>query len=240
MIPQAPAVLCADGLLAADLKSEFSRTLPKAGPVVPTAVDAIFAELETQAAAWFAQEEVARHGPRDRSRRDDALQGQGGELAVAWGGTREAAEAAFAKAHEELYGFALEAPIEVVTLRVEATGRMPAPGRVMLPAGSGAHPVDHRSVVLPADRPKCRSTTARRSERATASPAPRSSCSSTRRPSSRQAGAARCTPPERSSSPATPEPETTMSTTPSPARRRPASMPSSRMSARTKRASSVG
>ena len=33
LIPPAPGVLCADGLLAADLKAEFSRTLPKAGAV---------------------------------------------------------------------------------------------------------------------------------------------------------------------------------------------------------------
>ena len=33
LVPPAPGVLCADGLLAADLKAEFSRTLPKAGPV---------------------------------------------------------------------------------------------------------------------------------------------------------------------------------------------------------------
>ena len=33
LIPPAPGVLCAEGLLAADLKAEFSRTLPKAGPV---------------------------------------------------------------------------------------------------------------------------------------------------------------------------------------------------------------
>ena len=33
LVPPAPGVLCADGLLAADLKAEFSRTLPKAGAV---------------------------------------------------------------------------------------------------------------------------------------------------------------------------------------------------------------
>ena len=42
LIPLAPGVLCADGLLAADLKAEFSRTLPKAGPV---AIDAVAADL---------------------------------------------------------------------------------------------------------------------------------------------------------------------------------------------------
>src|SRR5262249_56032933 len=33
LVPPAPGVLCADGLLAADLKADFSQTLPKPGPV---------------------------------------------------------------------------------------------------------------------------------------------------------------------------------------------------------------
>src|SRR5262249_61768370 len=33
LVPPAPGVLCADGLLAADLKADFSQTLPKAGRV---------------------------------------------------------------------------------------------------------------------------------------------------------------------------------------------------------------
>ncbi|MGL4290064.1 MAG: hypothetical protein ACRCVA_27175, partial [Phreatobacter sp.] len=40
-------------------------------------------------------------------------------------------------AHEALYGFALDAPVELVTLRIEATGRMPPPPRAQLAAGSG-------------------------------------------------------------------------------------------------------
>ncbi len=48
--------------------------------------------------------------------------GQGGELAIGWAGTREATEAAFAAEHQALYGFALKAAIELVTLRIEATG----------------------------------------------------------------------------------------------------------------------
>ena len=33
LVPPAPGVLCADGLLAADLKADFSRTLPRTGKV---------------------------------------------------------------------------------------------------------------------------------------------------------------------------------------------------------------
>ncbi len=148
MIPPAPGVLCADGLLAADLKAEFSRTLPKAGAVEVAAIEAIFADLRVQAQAWFDAEDVAP-GARDTTLVTMMrYRGQGGELAVPWALTREAAEAAFGIAHEELYGFRLDAPIEVVTLRVEATGRMPSPGRAILPGGTGARPAGHRTVFI--------------------------------------------------------------------------------------------
>jgi N-methylhydantoinase A len=140
MIPPAPGVLCADGLLAADLKAEFSRTLAKAGAIDIEMTLAIFAELEGQAEAWLVSEDVAA---ADRHRAGVALmryRGQGGEVAVPWTGSAAAAEAAFTAAHQRLYGFALDAPIELVTLRVEATGRMPRPPRRLLAPGSGATP----------------------------------------------------------------------------------------------------
>jgi N-methylhydantoinase A len=138
LIPPAPGVLCADGLLAADLKAEFSQTLPKAGPVDLATARAIYADLERQADDWLAAEQVA---PDDRHRSRVALMryhGQGGELEVAWVDGVAEVEAAFAAAHKSLYGFTLDAPVELVTLRVEATGRMPAPPRPTLAAGSGA------------------------------------------------------------------------------------------------------
>jgi N-methylhydantoinase A len=142
LIPPAPGVLCADGLLAADLKADFSRTLPKAGHVDLAVAQAIYVELERQAEDWLAAENVA---PADRERSRVALMryhGQGGELAVGWidAGVAEA-EAAFAAAHKALYGFTLDAAIELVTLRVEARGRMPAPPRPTLSKGSGAQPM---------------------------------------------------------------------------------------------------
>src|SRR5262249_28773261 len=85
LIPPAPGVLCADGLLAADLKADFSRTLPKAGHVDLAVARTIYAELEQQAEEWLAAENVA---PADRQRSRVALMrypGQGGDLAVGWG-----------------------------------------------------------------------------------------------------------------------------------------------------------
>jgi N-methylhydantoinase A len=146
VVPAAPGVLCADGLLAADLKAEFSQTLPKAGAIDLEMARTIYADLERQAEQWLAAENVA---PGDRQRSRIALlryHGQGGELAVGWADTKAGVEAAFAAAHKSLYGFTLEAPVELITLRVEAKGRTPQPPRPLLPAGSGARPVSMTKV----------------------------------------------------------------------------------------------
>ena len=150
MIPPAPGVLCADGLLAADLKAEFSRTLPKAGPVDVATIDSIFADLSQQAQVWFEAEDVPSAARRTALVTMMRYKGQGGELAVPWSLSRADAEAAFSTVHHELFGFRLEAPIEVVTLRVEATGLMPSPDRAALPRGTGACPSGHRRVAIDA------------------------------------------------------------------------------------------
>ncbi len=142
LIPPAPGVLCAEGLLAADLKAEFSRTLPAAGTADDAKVLPILASLHREAEAWFDAERVALP---DRGTEEVALMryaGQGGELAVPWGGAADAARKAFVQAHQALYGFTLDVAAELVTLRVEASGRLPqavmaqvAPGPMPAPAG---------------------------------------------------------------------------------------------------------
>jgi N-methylhydantoinase A len=146
LIPAAPGVLCAEGLLAADLKAEFNRTLPKAGKVDASNVAKVYAELESEARAWFDEEGVAA---ADRSEALVAMlryHGQGGELTVPWGGDGAGTEAAFVEAHAQIYGFNLEAPIELVTVRVEASGRMPDPVRPKLEAGQAVAAAETRPV----------------------------------------------------------------------------------------------
>jgi N-methylhydantoinase A len=152
LIPAAPGVLCADGLLAADLKADFSRTLPKAGAVDIGTARATWTELERQADDWLATEKVA---PGDRQFRRMALMryhGQGGEVPVAWVDDAAGVEKAFADAHQGLYGFKLGSAIELVTLRVEATGRMPPPPKPSLAVGKGATPREHVPVHLASGR----------------------------------------------------------------------------------------
>ncbi|MGD9861686.1 MAG: hydantoinase/oxoprolinase family protein [Pseudodonghicola sp.] len=146
MIAPAPGVLCADGLLAADLKAEFSRTQPRAGRIVLAQAEAILAELEAQAQGWFAQEQVAETDRRTERVALLRYQGQGSEIAVGWGATLAETEAQFAERHKALYGFALAAPVELVTLRVEATGIARRPALPQLAPGDSVAAFDHAPV----------------------------------------------------------------------------------------------
>lgn len=142
LIPPSPGVLCAQGLLAADLKAEFSRSvaLPLAR-AEPARLEAAFAALSAEAEAWFAREAVA---PADRAARRVALmryEEQGFELPVPWPDAvdpRAALAAGFAGSHRALYGFDLPGvAVEIVTLRLEAAGRLPA-AATAAPRGGGA------------------------------------------------------------------------------------------------------
>ncbi|MBL6080537.1 hydantoinase/oxoprolinase family protein [Belnapia sp. T18] len=145
LVPPSPGVLCAQGLLAADLKAEFSRSL-HAGEAGDAGVEAAFAALKAEATAWFAEEAVppaARHTRRVVLMR---YAGQGSELAVPWSGAARA-PAAFGAAHHALYGFELPGTaVEMVTLRLEATGALAGTITAPRPPGTGAAPIGHHRV----------------------------------------------------------------------------------------------
>jgi len=149
LIARAPGVLCADGLLDADLKADFSQALPEALPASEAQTDALVAELETKAGAWFAEEDVA---PDRRQLRRVALMryhGQGGELAVTMGGDLAFD---FAASHKALYGFALDAVVELVTVRVEATGLAAERCALDLASGGDVTPVAEADIAEPSGR----------------------------------------------------------------------------------------
>lgn len=148
MIAPAPGVLCADGLLAADLKAEFSRTLPRAGAIDTTMANAVFGELEAQALDWFEQEGVADEKRRVQRVALLRYHGQGGEIAIRWVDGVEALEAAFADEHRALYGFTLDAAIELVTLRVEASGLTAAAPIGIIENGDKVEAYDEATVHL--------------------------------------------------------------------------------------------
>jgi N-methylhydantoinase A len=135
VVPPAPGVLSALGLLVSSLKAEFTRTcLQKAGAFDATEVARVFEALDHEARAWLDQEEVPAAARRILWHASLRYQHQGFELTVPWAGrevtetTAAATVAAFHRLHERLYTFAQEdTPVEFVTLRVDAQGVFPAP-----------------------------------------------------------------------------------------------------------------
>jgi N-methylhydantoinase A len=123
VVPPHPGLFSALGLLLADLKRTYERT-----ELVPLdGVVAGFERLEEQAAA-----ELAGYGYAPEQIRYDRTvamryEGQGFELLVPY---TEKLEAAFHAAHRAAYGTAVVgAPVEAVTLRLEATiPRVDVPG----------------------------------------------------------------------------------------------------------------
>jgi N-methylhydantoinase A len=130
LVPRNPGILCAMGLLLTDLRADFASTRLTllTGSALAPLRDG-FAELEAEAAAWFAREGVAPPARRLHRRVDMRYAGQNYEIAVPLPDgpvtpqTPALLAEAFAAAHQRLYGFLAEAePVQLVTFRVEAIG----------------------------------------------------------------------------------------------------------------------
>ncbi len=129
-IPSAPGALSALGILNADLRRQFSRTVMLA-PGSPQ-IARVYRELESEARAAFRDEGV--HPTLSRSA-DLRYHGQGFELRVVW--TADAV-AGFHRLHAQSYGYSDPARrVEVVTLRVQAIARTRKSPELRHPVGKG-------------------------------------------------------------------------------------------------------
>ena len=133
LIPPAPGVLSALGLLVSNLRAEFARTcVQRAGHYDMPQLASIFEELTAEAVAWLDSEEVPSDSRMLLRQASLRYKDQGFELEVPWsGGVDDAALKAllenFHDAHERVYSFALrELAVEIVTLRVDAIGMLPS------------------------------------------------------------------------------------------------------------------
>jgi N-methylhydantoinase A len=159
LVPTIPGILCAYGLLVADLRTDFSRTV-----VVPAEVDSLdivndgFTELQAAADEWFARE-GAEEGDRQLRRIIDMrYAGQNYELPVELPERPLTPDdlsgvlTAFHAAHDQAYGYAsADEPAQFVTLRLEATGRVVKPEPKRLPRGGRIDDAlsGHRRTYLP-------------------------------------------------------------------------------------------
>ena len=145
LVPPAPGVLSALGLLVSNLRAEFARTcVQRAGRYDMAQLAAVFEELTAEAVAWLDAEDVPPESRVLLKQASLRYKDQGFELDVPWaGGVDDAALTAllegFHAAHERTYGFALrELPVEIVTLRVDAIGMLPPVPMHELPEGGNA------------------------------------------------------------------------------------------------------
>jgi len=146
LVPAHPGLLCALGLLMADARSDFSLT--RIAPLAACGADglnAAFSELERNVAAWFESEQVDPANRRTHRGIDMRYMGQSHELTVpAQDGNFRAADlqtlaTAFRQEHERIYGYAPEAPAQVVTFRLIAYARTKTPPVVVRkPSGQAA------------------------------------------------------------------------------------------------------
>ena len=159
LVPPAPGVLSALGLLVSNLRTEFSRTCLERPPDYDLGrIAATYRELEAEAVAWLDSEGVPAAARRLARQASLRYRHQGFELVVPWpsGGADKAALrgalAAFHRRHERLYTFAQEdTPVEIVTLRVDAVGIFPPPHLPALPDGGRAQAavVARQALALP-------------------------------------------------------------------------------------------
>jgi N-methylhydantoinase A len=120
LVPAAPGALSALGILDADLRREFSRTVMLAPD--STRIRPVFEELEGEARAAFRGEGRI---PTLTRAADLRYEGQGFELRVEW--SARVLER-FHALHEKSYGYADPGRrVEIVTLRVQAVARTPRP-----------------------------------------------------------------------------------------------------------------
>jgi N-methylhydantoinase A len=130
LIPPAPGVLSALGLLVSDLKAEFAKSsLQKAEQFDLEILAADFWQLEERAIAWFVEEKVPPASRRIRRLISMRYRNQGSELTVDWANETVdhaalvATIEAFHALHERLYSFSQkDVPVEITNLRVDAIG----------------------------------------------------------------------------------------------------------------------
>jgi N-methylhydantoinase A len=156
LIPARPGVLAAEGLLAAKLRNEFTRTVMLRAPIAdPAPLAAAYAALDAEAVAWLDAESVPQAAREIRWRAGMRYVNQGFELFVDWPGrsadpaTLAAAIERFHDEHERLYTFAQrDTQVEIVTVEVTALGTMPGPADEVLPAREAATPIGEQLVDL--------------------------------------------------------------------------------------------
>ena len=137
MVPPNPGLLCAHGLLVADVRADFSLTrIANVDETGAAGINAAFAELRSSVDQWFDRERIATDARRSECAIDMRYVGQSHELTVPVRaepfavGDLAALGAMFRDEHRRAFGYAPERAVQLVTYRMTARtalDRPPAP-----------------------------------------------------------------------------------------------------------------
>ena len=137
LVPPAPGILCARGLVVSDLRESFvlSRLMPLTDEALPE-IQASQNSLCEQAEAWFNQAGVTAPNRQLQYSLDMRYVGQNYELQVDTDGEVKNLATKFFAAHERNYGYHNpDDPVEIVNIRITAIGSLQGPSE-KTPAGS--------------------------------------------------------------------------------------------------------
>jgi N-methylhydantoinase A len=146
VVPPAPGLLCALGLLVEDLRMDTVRTfVTRLDGDALARLSALFEEMETEAVAWLDRERVPPVRRALERWLDLRYTGQNYELLVpvpeeVWSGPRvDALRERFLAMHEAAYGYAApDEPIQLVNARMVARGRPDPPALTPHPRAAAA------------------------------------------------------------------------------------------------------
>jgi N-methylhydantoinase A len=160
LVPPAPGILCAQGLVVSDLKEDFvaGRRLP-VDSSTESAIGSEVDDLRQQAESWFGREDVPQGARTLELSLDLRYVGQNFELAVPFDiddlpdapGLRQR----FLAAHEAAYGYSNpHDQVEVVNFRLTARGRLyrAPPQEPVAASATSPEPIERRAVWFAPDR----------------------------------------------------------------------------------------
>ena len=145
VVPLNPGIASAYGLLVAEFKNDYARTYLQHGPNYDLdGIERIFLELEDNGRSWLQEEEVPNSSHRVSRSADLRYAHQGSEVTVQFDAGRVDGNSLalliqeFHARHRQLYGFELDQPVEIVTLRVTVSGDVGSVAMPRRPGGLGS------------------------------------------------------------------------------------------------------
>ena len=147
LVPTSPGIFSATGLLATDLKRDYTAAiLRRVDQLAPAEVDAEFTRLEDEGRGELEREGLSGRDVSFVRQLELRYVGQSYELTVPAEDV-DAALAGFHAEHDRAYGFAAEEePVEVVNLRLTAVGRIAKPELRRIGEATATEPRERRDV----------------------------------------------------------------------------------------------